>query len=443
MKEDLGDVPFTYKTKRKTTMPTFKLPYSREMKDLYISDRNLAGVLESKVLEHKPAADEKTLVRQALYHPIESDSLENLSKGKGRITIITSDHTRPVPSHITMPILLERIRKSSPDAQINILIATGYHRAMTIDEQIERFGKKIVDKETILVHDSRDERSLAHLGTLPSGGELWINKAAVETDLLIAEGFIEPHFFAGFSGGRKSILPGIAGYKTVLANHCSKFIASDKARTGNLEENPIHVDMLYAAEKANLAFILNVIINDEKEIIHAVAGHREKAHQTGCEFLEKLCQVDAVPAEIVVTTNGGYPLDQNIYQSVKGMTAAEASCKKDGVIVMVSACNDGHGGDSFYQQMAQASEPKEVYDRALKIPMDETVPDQWEYQILSRILIKYKVILVTDQCDAQMIKDMHMEHTTTVEEAMNRAFELKGKDAKVTVIPNGVGVIVQ
>ncbi len=144
---------------------------------------------------------------------------------------------------------------------------------------------------------------------------------------MCAEGFIEPHFFAGFSGGRKSVLPGIAARETVLYNHCSAFIDSPYSRTGIIENNPIHRDMLFGAEKAGLAFIVNVVLNQNKEIVHAVAGGCDQAHRRGREFLNQWCRTGAVPADIVISTNGGYPLDQNIYQAVKGMTAAEATVK--------------------------------------------------------------------------------------------------------------------
>ncbi|MCT8977663.1 nickel-dependent lactate racemase [Clostridium sp. CX1] len=424
-------------------MAKIGLPYHKKIMEIEIEDKNLVGILESKAAEYRTDLSQEQIVERALDNPISSDKLEDLVKGKNNMVIITSDHTRPVPSKITMPILLKRIREISPNIDIKILIATGFHRASTREELINKFGKEIVEKEQILIHDSQDDSSMVKLGTLPSGGELIINKLAVETELLIAEGFIEAHFFAGFSGGRKSILPGIASAKTVMANHCSEFIASPYARTGILKNNPIHKDMLYAAEKAKLAFILNVVIDSEKRIINAVAGHSEFAHEEGCKFVMELSEIDRVKADIVVSTNGGYPLDQNIYQSVKGMTAAEATCNEGGVIIMVSACNDGHGGQSFYDNLANAKSPRELLDRIAKVPRNETVPDQWEFQILARMLDKYTVILVTDMCDPKMIKNMHMEHAYSFKEALNRAYELKGKDAKVAVIPDGVSVIVR
>ena len=413
------------------------------MLEIEVEDENLAGVLESKAEEYKSGGTQEELVEMALDNPIGSETLEVLVKGKKDMVIITSDHTRPVPSKVTMPIMLRRIRAANPEIQITILIATGFHRPTTHEELVNKLGEEIVRNEKIIVHDAFDDSAMVKLGTLPSGGELIINRLAVETGLLIAEGFIEAHFFAGFSGGRKSVLPGIASATTVMANHCGEFIASPNARTGILKNNPIHMDMIYAAEKSKLAFILNVVINSEKKVIKAFAGHSEKAHLKGCKFVMEISKVDKIPAEIAISSNGGYPLDQNIYQSVKGMTAAEATCVEGGVIIMVSACNDGHGGQSFYDNLAQAKTPRELLDRIAKVPRNETVPDQWEFQILARMLDKYTVIMVTDMCDPQMIKNMHMEHASSFDEALKRAYEIKGNDAKAVVIPDGVSVIVR
>ena len=358
------------------------------------------------------------------------------------MVIISSDHTRPVPSRVTMPIILRRIRKANPDIKITILIATGFHRPTTRQELIDRYGEEIVANENIVIHRSHDDE-MADLGTLPSGGKLLVNKVAIDTDLLIAEGFIEAHFFAGFSGGRKAILPGIASATTVMANHCSEFIASPHARTGILENNPIHRDMLYAAAQAKLAFILNVVIDAKKQVIAAFAGDSEKAHVKGCEFVLNMSQVKKNPTDIVITTNGGYPLDQNIYQAVKGMTAAEANCKAGGVIIMVAGLSDGHGGESFCKMVTEAQSPKSLLEEFSHIPRNETKPDQWEAQILCRILSKYKVIMVTDMCAPEMIIGMHMEHAKNFDAALSRAFEIKGENATVSIIPDGVSVIVR
>ena len=421
-------------------MKEVKLPYGKEFIELEVDDN--VDILVSQAGEFKAKKSEEDLVREALSNPIGSEKLSDLVKGKEKITIITSDHTRPVPSHITMPILLEEIRSTNPEADITILIATGFHRPTTHEELVNKFGEEIVNNEKIIVHKSGVDEDMVELDRLPSGGGLLLNKHAINTDLLISEGFIEPHFFAGFSGGRKSVLPGVASEKTVLANHCSKFIASDYSRTGILDENPIHKDMAFAAEQAKLAFILNVVIDAEKKIINAFAGDRVKAHAEGCDFVRGLSTIEGVNADIAITSNGGYPLDQNVYQSVKSMTAAEAAAADDGIIIEVSRCNDGHGGESFYKTFKEAADPKDIEDRVLQIPMEETIADQWEIQILARILVRHKVIFVTDPENKQLIEDMHMTYAESLDEALKIAKEIKGEDAKVAFVPDGVSVIV-
>lgn len=425
-------------------MATIRVPYAKEKWDIEVPDHNFLGAFNSESAdgEESPSLSQEEWVEKALDAPIGSPSLETLVQGKKSITIITSDHTRPVPSKVTMPILLRRIRSANPDIAITILIATGYHRATTRDELVGKMGEKIVAEETIVVHNAFDDASLTSLGPLPEGGELLVNRLAVETDLLIAEGFIEPHFFAGFSGGRKSVLPGVAAAKTILSNHCSQFVGSPKARTGNLDGNPVHEEMLYAGKKANLAFILNVAINHDKEVIAAFAGDMEKAHFAGCKWVGERAGITPPKADIVVTTNGGYPLDQNIYQAVKGMTAAEAACRAGAVIIMIAACEDGHGGQSFFDNVSSAASPKALLEQVAQVPRDQTRPDQWEFQILARVLSKHTVIMVTDRCDPDMIEAMGMERVDTFDLALKRALELKGKDAGVVVIPDGVSVIV-
>lgn len=391
-----------------------------------------------------PSIDEqRQRVERALDQPIGSPPLEALAAGRATATIITSDHTRPVPSRTTLPLLLARLRRGNPAISIRILVATGCHRATTPDELREKFGEEVVRRETFLMHDCTDTESLRQLARLPSGGELWLNRAALDTDLLVAEGFIEPHFFAGFSGGRKSVLPGIAGRATVLANHCAAFIADPRARAGSLEGNPIHRDMLFAAQQARLAFILNVTINADKSIRAAFAGHPEEAHAAGCRHLASEVTVPRTPADIVITGNGGYPLDQNIYQAVKGMTAAEACCRPGGTLIMVAGCCDGAGGEHFFKALSEMKNPRELLDAIRRVPQNKTAPDQWEVQILARILAKHRVILVSDVCDAAVIRSMGMDVATNLPEAIDIARRTAAPDARITVIPDGVSVIVE
>lgn len=424
-------------------MAIIKMPYHKTYMEIEIPDRNLAGILTPKPHNSIKPVDQKKIVNEALDNPVGSPKLEDMAKGKDNIVIITSDHTRPVPSSITMPLLLGRIRKGNPQAKVTILIATGFHRPSTKEEMLSKFGQEIVDNEHIVNHISNDMDNMVFAGILPSGGELYLNRIAMEAELLISEGFIEPHFFAGFSGGRKSVLPGVAYSKTIMANHCAEFIESPHSRAGILENNPIHKDMAFAAVKARLKFILNVAIDGNKEIIGAFAGDCSLAHEEGCRFVGGISAVDKVTADIVVVSNGGYPLDQNIYQAVKGMTAAEVCCRKDGVIIIISSCCDGHGGVSFYENVKDSKSPRDLLERVLAVSRADTVPDQWEFQILARILDKYKVIMVTDMCNPSIIEDMHMLHASTFGEALEKAFEIKSRDAEIAVIPDGISVIVK
>ena len=403
----------------------------------------LVGVLESAINTYTPPATDKELIEQAMAAPIACSPLSALAKGKDKIVIIASDHTRPVPSKLIIPPMLQQLRQGNPDADITILIATGCHRGTTREELVQKFGEDIVQNEKIYIHDCDERDMLVNIGTLPSGSACEINRLAYEADLLVAEGFIEPHFFAGFSGGRKSVLPGIAGRSTVLGNHCSEFIAHPSARTGILENNPLHIDMLWAAKTAKLAYIVNVVLNAEKEVIYAVAGDAEAAYKAGPDFLSGLCQAEAIPADIVITTNGGYPLDQNVYQAVKGMTAAEATVKQGGVIIMLARCNDGIGGDHFYRQLAQEPDIDKTMALFLSRGKEQTVPDQWQTQVFLRVLKKATVIFLSEMDDAT-IREMHMLPAKTMEEALQKAKAILNKEnPDIVAIPDGISVIVK
>lgn len=424
-------------------MQKFAVPFGKEKIKFELPDEQVAGVLVSHAHEYKAPKSEEELVADALANPIGSPKLSELAKGKKTCVIISSDHTRPVPSHVIMPQLLAELRKGNPDIDITILIATGMHRPTTQDELVAKYGKEIAEHEKFSIHVSRNDEDMVSIGTLPSGGECLINKLAANADLLISEGFIEPHFFAGMSGGRKSVLPGIASKITVLANHCSEFIASPNARTGILKGNPIHEDMLYAAKAANLAFICNVVIDADKKVIAAFAGDREEAHYAGVDFEMKLAGVKPIPADIVITTNGGYPLDQNIYQSVKGMTAAEVTVKEGGVIIMLSKAADGHGGKYFHETFRDEKDLNRMMKTFMDRKPEETIIDQWQSQIFARVMLKARIVFVSS-CDDKLVEELHMIPAHTMEEALNKAKEMVNKDDyKVTVIPDGVSVIVR
>lgn len=416
------------------------IPYGRKQLSW---EQPCDGLLTSRVDELKSEKTGRELVEAAMEHPIGTPKLSELAAGKKTCTIIISDHTRPVPSRDILPPMLRQLREGNPEIQVTLLVATGFHRPTTTAELEAKLGQEIAGREKIVVHDAFDPTSNVQIGILPSGAPLVIDRAAVETELLISEGFIEPHFFAGFSGGRKSVLPGVCDKTTVLGNHCGQFIASPCARTGVLEGNPLHIDMVAAAEMAKLAFIVNVVIDDEKKTVAAFAGDFRKAHEAGVAFLRPYCEVKAIPADIVITSNGGAPLDQNIYQSVKGLTAAEASAKEGAVLIMCAELADGTGGEGFYTSLRDCESPAAHFARCAATPQGETIPDQWESQILARILMKHRVIFVSRPEMETTLREMKLDYAPDLNTAVQMARQEKGQNATVTLIPNGISVVVQ
>ena len=427
-------------------MPYIQFPYGKKKLGLEIPEARFQGMLDSALERFVPDLSEEALVEEALRNPVGSAPLSVLAKGKKKVVVICSDHTRPVPSRLLLPPMLREIRKGSPGADITLLIATGCHRETRKDELLQKFGPEIMENEKIVIHDCDDTENLVSLGSLPSGGELVVNRLAAEADLLVSEGFIEPHFFAGFSGGRKSVLPGIAGRKTVLYNHNAAFINDPKARTGVIEGNPIHRDMIFAARKAGLSFILNVVISSEKKILYAASGDPEEAHRAGREFLASLSSVTKIPADIVITTNGGYPLDQNIYQAVKGMTAAEACVNPGGVIIMLAESADGAGGESFLRTFQEEKDLAKMTQRFLDTPADETIVDQWQSQIFARVMMRSKVVYLSEAAD-ELVRDFGMIPAHSLEETLRAADGIlreKGlENGSILAIPDGVAVIVR
>ena len=425
-------------------MITIPIPYYTDKISLRVPTENFKALIVPKhtgASLDKPMISETEIVKSALDNPIGSSSLCELSKDKKNIVIVTSDHTRGVPSSITLPLLLTEIRKGNPSADITILIGTGLHRPTTEEEQRSMFGDAIVDNERIVVNDAFCVENFTDIGILPSGASCQVNRIAIDADLLVTEGFIEPHFFAGFSGGRKSILPGICSAVTVNENHSFAAIAHPKAMTGMLAGNPIHEDMLAAARAAKVAFILNVTLDRNKKISGAFAGDLEAAHLQGVKFVTQELLCEKVEGDIVVTSNGGYPLDQNLYQSPKAVATAEMCAGEDGVIIIVASCVDGIGGERFEEVMKWGS-PSEIEDRLSAIPKEQTIPEMWCAQIYARILKKHQVILVSEFMDKKTVESVNLIYAKTTDEAMNKAFKIKGADAGVVVIPDGVCTII-
>lgn len=422
-------------------MLELSIPFGCRHLEVNIDEARLAAILVPADPVDRPRPPEE-IIRAALEHPIGSRPLAELARGKRRVVIITSDHTRPIPSCLTLPALLSEIRRGNPAAEITILVGMGTHRRPTPEEIRAKVGEGIFAKEEIVLHRSDLPEENIKIGTLPSGNTLEINKRAAAADLLVAEGFVNPHLFAGFSGGPKSILPGISTQETVRRNHCGRNIGHVKSRAGVLSGNPIHEEMEAAADLARLAFILNVVVGEGGRLIAAVAGAWRAAHQRGVEIVKARVGVVAVPAPVVLTSHGGYPLDQNLYQAVKGMVTGEATAKPGGTIVLAAACSDGIGGEVFARTMAEMTDPAETFKRLAETPPDETIPDQWTSQILARILANYRVLLVAEGVPPETVLPPGLYLRDSLQEALDEALADAGPGARVTVVPDGARTLV-
>ena len=415
------------------------MPYGSTHLTLEVPDERVAGVL---VPSYPRDPADPQAVEAALANPVASPRLKDLVKGKRSVVVLSPDHTRAMPSRLTMPPLIREIRRGNAEVEITLLVATGLHRAPTRQELEDRYGADVLARVNVAVHDPDDQASHTDLGTLPSGAPLRIDSRALGADLLISEGLVEPHFYAGYSGGRKNVLPGIADRSTVYYNHSAGLIGHHLTAAGSLDGNLLTRDMDEAAERARLAFILNVCTDNQKNVIGAFAGNPFQAHRAACEFLGRICTVKATLSDISVVTNGGYPLDQNLYQAVKGMYTASRTTREGGVIVCLAECRDGVGGENFLDLAASASSPRELLDRITRTPAQETAMDQWEVHSLVQVLCKQQVILVSDNIRPDVARAMHLHHASTVEEAMKKAEDLVGGRGSVTIIPDGVQVVV-
>jgi len=417
-------------------MSIVHIPYGRDHLLFDAGKYKMLHILASK--NYSNPLSEKEIVVDALNNPIASKPLCDLCKDLKKVLLITNDMTRPMPSKITISALIDEIKKYNAGAQITILIASGLHRAMNRQELIDKMGQEIVDNYRVLVHNAYDKESLVYMGDLSSGNPLWLNKEVLNNDLVVAEGFIEAHWLAGFSGGRKSILPGISGADTVMNNHSPQNVDDPRTRPGNLADNPASQEFVEAAKKAKLFFIMNVVLDKDKRIIEAFAGDPFKAHETGCDFVRWMMEVECEPADITISTNNGYPLDLNLYQSCKGMDTASFATKENGTIIMCTECAEGIGHEGFAEVLKKSRSPEYLLDEMRKGNI--RIYDQWGAQVILNIMTKYRIILVTS-IEKETIESMNMIYAKDLEEALAIAKTFCDKEPSINVIPEGPVII--
>ncbi|MCX8170549.1 MAG: nickel-dependent lactate racemase [Candidatus Bathyarchaeota archaeon] len=423
-----------------STMIVF-IPYGKTLIDLDLPDGKVLAILRSR--DFNGEINEFRAVQEALNNPIGCDRLMEASSSKRSICIIVSDYTRATPNRILLPPIIESLKDAGVKSEgIKVLIAYGLHKPAPRELALEFLGKDIVEEVNVVDHDAEREDDLTYIGKTSFGTKLSVNRQIIDSDLIILTGLIEPHFFAGYSGGRKAILPGVAGREAIFNNHGFNMIMHPYARYGFLEGNPIHEDMVEAVKMIRRQmYMVNVVIDKRHRVTRAFAGDVFKAHLTGVRFLDKYIRVKSpAKADIVVTSNGGYPLDRDLYQAVKGMATGELVVKKGGVIVVFAECVDGvgRGHEEFYHLMAEAKTPDEVLER---IRREEPIKDQWQAQIMARILREMRVIIVTKNVKHSVIEEMHMIPSSSPEEAIEEARRIVRNDAKIIAIPEGPYII--
>jgi nickel-dependent lactate racemase len=407
---------------------------------LTVTVPDTAEVLETRFVPG--LSDEAAAIRGALRQPIGSPPLVELVRPGDRVVVVHTDITRATPNERILPVLLAELETAGiPREDITLLNGLGTHRRQTEAELRGMLGDPVVENYRCLQHDCNDDANLVSLGETSLGHPVRVNRTYLEADARILTGFIEPHFFAGFSGGPKAILPSLAGAESVFTNHGLRMIADARATWGVTEGNPIWMEMREVASRTNPTFLLNVALNTQRQITGVFAGDMLAAHAEGCAFVKEhaMAGVEA-PYSIVITTNSGYPLDQNLYQSVKGLSAAAQVVREGGAILIATACEDGlpdHG--RYAELLAEAGSVQgilEMLDRP-----DFTAQDQWQIQVQAQIQRRADVYVYSDGLSQAQIERALFIPCRDIEGTLGELLEKYGPQARVCVMPEGPQLI--
>ena len=381
--------------------------------------------------------NEAGAVQAALARPLGSPPLVELLRPQDQVVVVFSDITRPMPNERVLPPLLRAIETVVPREQITLLNALGTHRPNTKAELLGMLGAEIIKRYRVVQHDAWDEDNLVTLGRTSAGGEVRVNRHFCEANVRILTGLIEPHFFAGFSGGPKAVLPGIAGIDCIMDNHGFQRLRDARATWGVTSGNPLWEEMLEAATLARPTFLLNVTVNRERELTGVYGGELREAHTRGVEAARShaMIGVDA-PYDVVLTTNSGYPLDINLYQAVKGMACAAQIVKPGGTIILAAECRDGVPEHGEYGRLVRAGGSVEGI-LALVGQAGFRCRDQWQAQLQARILQRAEVLAYSENLSERCLDEMLLGHCTEIDAAVQEALARHGPGARLCVLPEG------
>ena len=384
---------------------------------------------------HRPAVpDEVAAVRAALDEPVAGRPLRELVPRGARVAISVCDSTRPQPRQPMLAAIAEALDGLVRDEDVLVLIATGTHDVSSEAQRREMLGDEVMRRWRIVDHDARDPASLRHVGTI-DGAPVLLNREWVDADVRITTGFVEPHFFAGFSGGPKMVAPGLAGLDTVLELHSPARIADPRATFAIVDGNPVHDGVRSIAAATGVTFAVDVLIDARHRITHAFGGPVLEMHATACRTAREVAmQPVHEPFDIVITTNSGYPLDRNLYQSVKGMAAAATVVADGGTIICAAECRDGIPDDGPYARLLRAAPSIDAAARSL-LAADHTIPDGWQVQVQARVQARARVLLYS-RLPPTEVRAAHLEPIDDVNATLAALLE-KDPDARVCVLPEG------
>jgi nickel-dependent lactate racemase len=418
-----------------------RLEYGRTGLDVELPDDRPIRALAYK--DAVPLVDPDAELREMLENPIGTPPLAELARGRKSACIVICDITRPVPNEMILRPVLATLESSGIERRnITILVATGLHRPNEGEELVEMVGADIARNYRIVNHHGQDLSEHTFLGDSPRGVPMWIDSRYVDADLKITTGLIEPHLMAGFSGGRKLICPGIAALETIKVWHGPDFLEHPNADCGILDGNPVHEENTWIGRRTGCDFIVNVVIDAQRRPLKWVAGDMEEAFLVGVEFVRQVV-VDTLPrpADIVITSCAGYPLDTTFYQAVKGLTGALPVVKQGGTIILAASLSEGIGSPQF-QQLFDDNPSLEVFMERI-LGKDYFVMDQWQLEELAKVCRKARVKVVSDGLPAETLNRLFVEAAPSVEQALADSLADYGPQAEVAVIPKGPYVLAQ
>jgi nickel-dependent lactate racemase len=410
-------------------MVSLNFSYGKGSLSFDIPEKNLLGVLTPR--EAPSIKDLSQKVREAVMNPIGSRGLREIVKKGERVAIVINDITRPVSNDQILPVIVELLLNNGvQERDIVVVIANGVHRANTPNEIRSMVGSSLFDSLMVYNHDAFDSKTMTTMGKTRDGIPISLNSFVAQADKRILIGAITPHHGAGYSGGRKSIFPGVSSYETLRMLHG---IEPVRPQVGELAGNLLHRNALEAARVVGVDLIVNTIPNMAGEVYEVVAGDMEKAWEQGIVFCDRICRVN-VPqkADIVITCPGGFPRDFDLRQSQKAVSIAEMLVKQDGMIILVAKCSDGIGKKDLYDLLKDAGSPQRMIKKFRDLGF--TASSRKAY-MFARAMVKAQIILVTDGIDPNRIEDMMLTPAPSVEHALNLSFKKLGPNAKVLAIP--------